>query len=238
MKLWDVRSSEADIVAPFVDALGFFVGHWTDDNFTKRIKEATATTDRLKKVLVLWQCLWRVGEFRLTEAVTSPEFFDWNLRVRVSGFGLNCLSGLDCEPYSPTLVRALNWPLSQKLRDKIVQTGKPFDLVTPGTRTTATRPSAPAFSMYSDSGFTSLGKTTVRQGTYRNYPELKPTVNIGDFVGIAVSKFSPLHEYKPAEALDPARWFNSNGWNLCYFPVGTNDEVLATANEFAQIARR
>jgi hypothetical protein len=230
MKSWWIRSNEADIVAPHMDTLGFMVGHWTDDLFTKRIKDAIATADRLKKKLILWQLLWRATEVRLSEAITSPEFFDWNLRVRVSGMGLDCLSGLDCEPYSQALVRAHGFPLSLALRNKIAQVAPLFDIATPGVRSPTTNPKTGLYTMYAE--FTKLGRRNMLQGTYRNVPAFKPTVGTTSIIGVTVSKNPPNHEYMPAEAIDPERWFNQGNRDICYFPIG---DIVATAKEFAGV---
>jgi hypothetical protein len=232
VKSWWIRSNEAEIVAPHVDTLGFMVGHWTDDLFMERIKDAIATVDRLKKKLILWQLLFRVREVRMSEAITSPEFFDWNLRVRVSGMGIDCLSGLDCEPYSPYLVRALSFPLSPKIRDKIGNGAPLFDIATPGVRGPSTNPKAQLFSMYAE--FTRLGRRNMLQGTYRNFPAFKPTVGEGDIIGVTLAKTPPNHEYTPAEAINPEQWFNQQNRDICYFPIG---DIMATATDFAKFAR-
>ena len=228
---WHVDDASDEIVLKtgYANRLIYLVGHWTDPAFTAKVKSAEALAKKCNVPLVLTQLLHTVTENR-PEALTDPKILEWNLKVRVSSLGIDCLTGIDVETYSPFLRDNLNTVLSPVMIEAVSHVDK-FDFCWPEHRC---KEDLPAGATLADYGavegtqynvFTRIAKRGMNELAYRKGGN-KTKINPNDVIGRALMMVPVKGEYTPIECTSEFMWPDRE---LFFFPLPYNDPVAALA---------
>ena len=229
-RYWWHSTDEADEIVlktGFANHLIYLVGHWTDPAFTAKVKSAEALARKCNVPLVLTQLLHTTTESR-PESLTDPRILEWNLKVRVSSLGIDCLTAIDVECYAQYLRDNLATVMSPAMIDAVGQVDK-FDFTIPECRRKEDLPVGVNLDLYGGTAgtqynvFPTMAKVGMNELTYRKGGD-KSKVNPKDVIGRTLMVIPAKGEYTPVECTSEFMWPDRD---LFFFPLPYNDPVKA-----------